>query len=110
MAQEESRLFIVSNRLPVTITKNKNGSYDFKQSSGGLVAGLKGLSKSQPFQWFGWPGMEIPADEIEPLKKKLADEYDAVPVFLQDDMAELHYNGFSSTIQSLLILCLLTRW
>jgi trehalose-6-phosphate synthase len=34
-----------------------NGKYDFSMSSGGLVSGLSGLSKSTTFQWYGWPGL-----------------------------------------------------
>lgn len=66
-------------------------------SSGGLVSGLSGLSKSTTFHWFGWPGIEVPEGEMDYLNEKLKDEYNAVPVYLSDDMADKHYNGFSST-------------
>ena len=65
-------------------------------SSGGLVSGLSGLSKSTKFQWYGWPGLEVPKDEIALLKDRLRDEYNAVPIMLDDDLADRHYNGFSS--------------
>lgn len=52
------RLLVVSNRLPVTVNKDsKSGEYDFKMSSGGLVAALSGLKKMMSFTWIGWPGM-----------------------------------------------------
>jgi trehalose-6-phosphate synthase len=51
------RLLVVSNRLPVTVNKDKeSGEYDFKMSSGGLVAALSGLKKMMSFTWIGWPG------------------------------------------------------
>jgi trehalose-6-phosphate synthase len=51
------RLLVVSNRLPVTVNKDqKTGEYDFKMSSGGLVAALSGLKKMMSFTWIGWPG------------------------------------------------------
>lgn len=92
----ETNLLLVSNRLPITIKRSDDGAYDFSMSSGGLVSGLSGLSKSTKFQWFGWPGIEVPESEIEYLNDKLKQEYNAVPVFLSDDLADKHYNGFSS--------------
>jgi trehalose 6-phosphate synthase len=92
----EGRLLLVSNRLPITIKRSDEGKFDFSMSSGGLVSGLSGLSKSTTFQWYGWPGLEIPENEIGTLKKQLKDEYNAVPVMLDDDLADRHYNGFSS--------------
>jgi hypothetical protein len=93
----QGRLLLVSNRLPITIKRSENGSYDFNLSSGGLVSGLSGLLRTTTFQWYGWPGLEVPPTEIEPLKKKLKDKYGAIPVMLDDDLADKHYNGFSST-------------
>lgn len=56
MPEIQSRLIVVSNRLPITITKNKDGKYEFKLSSGGLVSALSGLKKLRKFIWIGWPG------------------------------------------------------
>lgn len=95
-AKIDGRLLLVSNRLPITIKRSEDGKYDFSMSSGGLVSGLSGLSKSTTFQWYGWPGLQVPEDEVEDMKRKLKDEYGAVPVFIDDDLAEKHYNGFSS--------------
>jgi len=95
--KEEDRLLLVSNRLPITIKRSEDGTYDFTMSSGGLVSGLSGLTKTTTFQWFGWPGIEIPKDEVGPLKQRLKDEYNAIPVLLDDEMADRYYNGFSST-------------
>jgi len=98
--REDGRLLLVSNRLPITIKRSGDGKYDFSMSSGGLVSGLSGLSKLTTFQWYGWPGLEVPEDEIEVVAKRLRDEYDAVPVLIDDELAERHYNGFSSTVAS----------
>jgi trehalose 6-phosphate synthase len=92
----DARLLLISNRLPITIKRSEDGKYDFSMSSGGLVSGLSGLSKSTTFQWYGWPGLQVPEDEVEDMKKKLKNDYGAVPVFIDDDLAEKHYNGFSS--------------
>lgn len=90
------RLLLASNRMPVTIKKKDDGTYDFSMSSGGLATGLSGLSKSTKFQWYGWPGIEIPEADAGPVVKRLKDEYDAYPVMVDDELAERHYNGFSS--------------
>ncbi|KAK2735098.1 glycosyltransferase family 20 protein, partial [Colletotrichum kahawae] len=91
------RLLLLSNRLPITIKRSDDGSYSFSMSSGGLVTGLSGLSKTTSFQWYGWPGLEVPENEIAGMKQRLKDEYDAHPVFIDDELADKHYNGFSST-------------
>lgn len=92
----QGRLLLVSNRLPITIKRSEDGSYNFSMSSGGLVTGLSGLAKTTTFQWYGWPGLEVPEAEAAPLVKQLSDEYGAVPVFVDDELADRHYNGFSS--------------
>jgi trehalose 6-phosphate synthase len=92
----DGRLLLVSNRLPITIKRSEEGKYDFSMSSGGLVSGLSGLSKSTTFQWYGWPGLEVPKEEIATLTSRLKDEHNAVPIMLDDDLADRHYNGFSS--------------
>jgi trehalose 6-phosphate synthase len=93
---EEGRLLLVSNRLPITIKRSDEGKYEMSMSSGGLVSGLSGLSKTTTFQWYGWPGLEVPLDEVEELEGQLREEYNAVPIMLDDELADRHYNGFSS--------------
>ena len=92
----QGRLLLVSNRLPITIKRSEDGTYAFSMSSGGLVTGLSGLAKTTTFQWYGWPGLEVPEAEAGPMVKRLKDEYGAVPVFVDDELADRHYNGFSS--------------
>ncbi|PLN84548.1 putative alpha,alpha-trehalose-phosphate synthase subunit [Aspergillus taichungensis] len=93
-----SRLLIVSNRLPITVRRSEGGKYEFSMSSGGLVTGLSGLSKSTTFQWYGWPGLEVPDDEVASVTQRLNDEFNATPVFMDDTLADRHYNGFSNSI------------
>lgn len=91
-----SRLLIISNRLPLTIKRSDDGHYDFSMSSGGLVTGLSGLSKTMTYEWYGWPGLQVPDAEAPHMKEKLKKECNAHPVFVDDDLADKHYNGFSS--------------
>lgn len=92
------RLLLLSNRLPITIKRSEDGSYSFSMSSGGLVTGLSGLSKTTNFQWYGWPGIEVPENEVDGVTQRLKDEYGAHPVFIDDELADRHYNGFSSRL------------
>ncbi|KAH0558872.1 hypothetical protein GP486_004497 [Trichoglossum hirsutum] len=93
-----SNLLLVSNRLPITIKRSDDGNYEFSMSSGGLVSGLSGLTKSTTFYWYGWPGLEVPEADVPLVKQKLKNEYNAVPVFIDDELADRHYNGFSNSI------------
>ncbi len=98
-----ARLLIVSNRLPVTISR-ENGDYHLQQSAGGLATGLRSFLKHQEklpafnlkYLWVGWPGISIHAREVkeaEVLKKKLQ-KLNCWPVFLSEAEMENFYYGF----------------
>ena len=95
--QDRKRLIIVSNRLPLSV-KRQDGTFKSSLSSGGLVTSLSGLTKSTSFNWFGWPGIEVndPKDREE-VSKSLA-EHNATSIFLDNDLANAHYNKFSSAL------------
>lgn len=92
------RLIVVSNRLPVTISKDAKGEYHFKMSSGGLVSALSGCKKYMSFTWIGWTGFYIPVKDRPLVDKRLMEEFSCQAVYLTDDVAERHYNGFSNSI------------
>lgn len=87
-------LIVVSNRLPLSV-KKVDGGYESSLSSGGLVTSLSGLTKTTTFSWFGWPGIEVDQTEQQDVRKSL-DEHNAVPIFLDSELAHNHYNNFSS--------------
>lgn len=95
---DSKRLIVVSNRLPVTISKDAAGEYHFKMSSGGLVSALSGCKKSMEFTWIGWPGFYIPLKDRPLVDRRLMDEYSCQAVYLDDELADRHYNGFSNSI------------
>jgi trehalose 6-phosphate synthase len=97
-AEPRGRLLLVSNRLPITFKKRDDGEYDFQMSSGGLVSGLSGMSKNTTFKWYGWPGAAPPDDEIDIIKDQLLKEHNAVPIFMDEELSDRHYNGFSNSI------------
>jgi trehalose 6-phosphate synthase len=42
--------------------------------------------------------LEVPEDEKERVRRDLHEKFSCIPVFLSDDLADLHYNGFSNSI------------
>ncbi|GJQ09065.1 hypothetical protein GpartN1_g856.t1 [Galdieria partita] len=92
------KLLVVSNRLPVTVTKDNSGAYHFNMSSGGLVSALKGVKSLMPFLWIGWPGTEIDPNERDYVRNKLREDYSCFPVFITDEQANLYYNGFCNDV------------
>ncbi|KPI36452.1 Alpha,alpha-trehalose-phosphate synthase [UDP-forming] 1 [Cyphellophora attinorum] len=95
--EDTGRLFIVANRLPISIKQRKDGTFDFTTSSGGLASSLAGLSQKVKFLWFGWPGVDVHRNDKDELRKRMQNEYGAVPVFLSKQLAEAHYNGFANS-------------
>jgi len=51
-ADHFSEIIIVSNRGPVTITRDDQGDFAFKRGSGGLVTALTGLANFTKLTWF----------------------------------------------------------
>jgi trehalose 6-phosphate synthase/phosphatase len=87
-------LTIVSNRLPVTISATGR----IEASSGGLVSALRGVRSSDyNLQWIGWPGLDLPTDKRASVVATLRDKHGCTPVFLPDDLARDHYEGFSNS-------------
>ena len=89
-------LIVVSNRLPLSVKRSEDGSYQSSISSGGLVTSLSGLTKTTSFQWFGWPGINPKEPEEREEVRRSLSAHNAVPVFLDERLAQAHYNGFSS--------------
>ena len=88
---------IVSNRLPIRITKVEN-SYKFIDTSGGLATGMKSVHEHEDSLWVGWPGIGI--DEIEneawiPLQKNLV-KNNYAPVSLSKQEVDNFYYGLAN--------------
>jgi trehalose 6-phosphate synthase len=91
-----NNLHVVSNRLPITVKKQPSDGFTCEKSSGGLVSGLSGLTACSKYSWYGWPGLQVSKAQAGELREKLWQEHNAVPCFIGDDLADKHYNGFSS--------------
>ena len=94
------RLLIISNRLPITITKN-NGQFHYEMSIGGLATGLSdylqqftAASRKNKYLWVGWPGTVINKKEQPIVSNELLQKFNIHPVFLAEKHMEKFYNGF----------------
>ena len=88
------KTIIVSNRLPIRITKVDN-SFEFTPTSGGLATGLHSVHKNKNSLWVGWPGIgsdTLNQNQWEPLKKSLIDN-DYCPVSLSTEEIDDFYYG-----------------
>src|SRR5680860_238745 len=89
----------VSNRLPITLSRDKDGTVRPLPGAGGLVTALAPVLSNRGGQWVGWPGIEEAAD-----LDAILDEASRVagyvlrPVHLTASDADLYYNGFSNGI------------
>lgn len=90
-----SRTIIISNRLPIKITKS-GSKLDYKPSEGGLATGLGSIYKKGDNLWLGWPGMYVnKKEEKEQITKDLKAE-NMVPIFLSKQLIKDFYEGFSN--------------
>lgn len=90
-----SRLLIVSNRLPITVSKRAN-TLSFRSSVGGLVTGLSSFRGSKQSEWIGWPGLateKIGQDQKEQIIAELSGN-NCHPVFLSASDIRNYYHGF----------------
>lgn len=99
--EKESRLIIVSNRLPVVIKKSVEDGYKLSHASGGLVTAMIPVLKKYSGVWIGWAGnySEESVDPDKLLKKEeesLNYRYKSVEISLID--YELYYKGFSNEV------------
>ena len=88
---------IVSNRLPIQISKVEN-SYKFIATSGGLATGMKSIHEHENSLWVGWPGIgidEIDNDAWAPLEKSLV-KNNYAPVSLNKQEVDNFYYGLAN--------------
>jgi trehalose 6-phosphate synthase/phosphatase len=92
-----SKTIIVSNRLPVKISKTEDG-YNLSPSEGGLATGLGSVYKQGRNKWIGWPGIEIAGQQDRENVAAQLDEMKLNPVFLDQEEINQYYEGFSNDV------------
>lgn len=91
-----SRLIIISNRLPVTISE-RNGELILNPSAGGLATGLNSLNSDREVHWIGWPGINTSKKEKQAAITQKLEALNMTPVFIPKDKFSGYYNGFSNS-------------
>eukprot|EP01062_Namystynia_karyoxenos_P066516 TRINITY_DN60445_c0_g1_i1.p1 TRINITY_DN60445_c0_g1~~TRINITY_DN60445_c0_g1_i1.p1 ORF type:complete len:1003 (+),score=348.38 TRINITY_DN60445_c0_g1_i1:81-3011(+) len=95
------RLIVVSNRLPVDITRTPDGEFQYRRASGGLVPAVQGASvELGGMLWLGnpGPGAVVPEELVPDVEARLLKEGNCIPVWIDEETADEHYNGFSNAI------------
>jgi len=97
-AKRLQKFIIVSNRLPISVSK-QDGKLLYTSSPGGLATAMStgGVGNSEKL-WIGWPG--ISSDELEPgdkakITRRLRRE-GCYPVFLSSDQVKNYYEGYAN--------------
>ena len=99
--QNQPRLVIVSNRLPIVLNKNEHGVWEATRGSGGLVTAMAPVLRDRGGLWIGWPGTsDVPADEIKTALTDLGGKagFKLEPVALTEEERLKYYQGFSNEI------------
>ena len=96
-----NRLFVVSNRLPVVVSRTEDGGWQVAPGPGGLVTALAPVLRNRGGIWIGWPG--VVEEEAEGLASVLQETdgdtgYDLKPVLLTAGEKSGFYYGFSNEI------------
>lgn len=93
----KSSLIVVSNRLPVSVSRDQDGALAFAVSSGGLATAMSSLHQENKI-WIGWPGIaddDLTDDEKVQIADELAKQQ-CVPVHLSAQQVEHFYEGYSN--------------
>ena len=90
------RLIVVSNRLPIVISK-ENNQWGIQPGSGGLITALTPILKENKSLWVGWPGTGGKAP-VQKLLDQFGSEqgYKLVGIPLTQQEIERYYWGFSN--------------
>ncbi|MEP2774118.1 MAG: bifunctional alpha,alpha-trehalose-phosphate synthase (UDP-forming)/trehalose-phosphatase [Fulvivirga sp.] len=91
-----ARTIIVSNRLPVNVSKDKAGNLNYQPSAGGLATGLSSVYQEGDNLWIGWPGMYFTEEGKKKEAIRALSEQHMSPVFLTEEEIKLYYEGFSN--------------
>lgn len=96
LQEQQRRLLVVSNRLPVVIERQAE-KWQIIPGSGGLVTALAPVMRQQQGLWIGWPGCDSEAPLEQLLARFVEDNgYSLAAVPLSADEVEKYYRGFSN--------------
>lgn len=91
----QRRVIIVSNRLPVHITRDGSG-LTINRSIGGLATGLSAVGKKHPALWVGWAGNRQPFSKREHATLSLPPGI--APVAIPARLLHRYYDRFANGV------------
>ncbi len=99
-ATGKRRLLVASNRLPVQLVRDADGSYRAERGSGGLVSALLPVLRNRGGTWIGWPGSDVDARTARAALAKVDRDsgYELLPVELNEEERAKFYHGFCNEI------------
>ncbi len=93
------RLVVVSNRLPVRLSRGEEGGWTVRPSSGGLVTALHPVLTRRGGSWAGWPGVSADiTDEVLHVVAQAGGAFDLRAVPLTAEERDRYYLGFSNRV------------
>lgn len=93
-----ARPVVVSNRLPIVLTRH-GSDWSVEPGSGGLVTALAPVLRDRGGLWIGWPGTSEDGGLADVLGRAAEGiGYSLVPVALSQEEEAKYYRGFSNEI------------
>lgn len=92
------KLIVVSNRLPLTVSREGDG-FTYHKTAGGLVTGIESLSNYLEFIWIGSiGGIDLTDGEKKRVTEECWEKFHCIPVLLSTDLNDKYYDGFCNAI------------
>jgi trehalose 6-phosphate synthase/phosphatase len=95
---DQGRLLVVSNRLPLSVKKTRDGRWRSEPTSGGLQSAMTPILQRRGGSWIGWPGYG-PRTSDEDWVHQVArwrQDHGYVAVDLPSDLARKFYEGYAN--------------
>lgn len=100
---DNSRMVVVSNRLPISLSKTSDGTWDPSPSAGGLVTAVSPVLRDRGGLWIGWTGtakedldLKVLKTLLGPVSKDMG--YRLIPILLNREEINNYYYGFSNEV------------
>lgn len=90
-------LYIISNRLPLKVSKAGN-NFIYERSEGGLATGLGSLQDFTDRHWIGWPGLFTDDEKDKAEISSVMQKEKFHPVFLSEEQIQNYYEGYSNSM------------
>lgn len=91
-------LFVISNRLPVVVHTNDDGSITIGPASGGLVTALRPVLRAGGGAWAGWLGSDAEGAETRRLLDDVGQQLGCTmhAIHVEQSLVDKFYFGFSN--------------